>query len=191
MMDSLSAEDKNDLRRYYLNQRSKLSAEAVRKKSKMATDRIIGSERFKNAEIIHSYIPIQNKNELDTLPIINYALTNKKTVVVPKVADDNRLGHYVIESLDDLKTNKWNIPEPVGGTKIEPRRLSLVIVPMVAGDRKKNRIGYGKGYYDRFLIGLKAFKIGVLFDCQLSDKYLPVEPFDVPLDRLVTESQII
>jgi 5-formyltetrahydrofolate cyclo-ligase len=62
---------------------------------------------------------------------------------------------------------------------------------MVAGDRNKNRIGYGAGYYDRFLKNCTATKMGLLFDCQLYDHTLPVEYFDIPLDVLITESQRI
>lgn len=190
-MSSLGLKDKKDFRRYYLKERSKLSVEDVRLKSKMAADKVIASDVFGQAKVIHSYIPIKKKNELDTLPLIKIAFSQHKTVVVPKVSDNNTLEHFVIESLNDLSTNKWSIPEPVHGKKIDPGRLDLIIVPMVAGDFDKNRIGYGMGYYDRFLSGLKAFKTGLLFDCQLSDRKLPAESFDIPLDLLVTESQII
>jgi 5-formyltetrahydrofolate cyclo-ligase len=104
---------------------------------------------------------------------------------------EGKLSHIRLDSLKDLRKNSLGVPEPVGGRKFSVDDLDLVIVPMVAGDRKKNRIGYGAGYYDRFLTNCSAPKVGLLFDCQLYDDTLPVESFDIPLDILITESERI
>lgn len=112
-----------------------------------------------------------------------------KQVVVPKIMGDGKLEHFEINSLDELRENSLGVPEPLAGKKIFVDNLDLIVVPMVAGDRFKNRIGYGAGYYDRFLQNCPAPKIGLLFDCQLFDGTLPVEEFDIPLDILITESQ--
>jgi 5-formyltetrahydrofolate cyclo-ligase len=116
-----------------------------------------------------------------------------KEVVVPKMKRSGKLSHFRIDSLDQLTENKWGVAEPRGDkvNLVRPDRIDMVIVPMVSGDMHKNRLGYGKGYYDRFLEGVNAVKAGILFDVQLYQNELPTDSFDVKLDFLITESKIV
>lgn len=180
---------KEELRRFFLKKRQSLTKHEEKQKSGKIIEQLIQLKLFKAANVIHSYISIKKNREVDTTKLIKNCFERGKSVVVPKMAGEGKLEHFRINSLDELRENSMGVPEPVAGQKkIAVDNLDLVIVPMVTGDRFKNRIGYGAGYYDRFLDTCPAPKIGLLFDCQLFDGTLPVEEFDVPLDILITES---
>lgn len=186
-----SSEKKEELRRYFLNERKKLSEKEVEAKSSVIIDQLVQLSAFKEAKVVHSYVSIKKNKEVDTSQLIWHCLDSDKTMVVPKMLGKGKLQHCEIKSFDDLQENSWGVPEPDNGKEISVDILDLIIVPMVAGDYLKNRLGYGKGYYDRFLGKSNAITIGLLFDCQLNDDKLPVEEFDIPLDILQTESQRI
>lgn len=182
---------KKGLRTFFLDVRKGLSENEVEKKSSDIINRVLQSAVFSQAGTIHTYVAIKDKNEVDTIPIIKECFVRKKTVAVPKIVGDGLMEHVMLSSLDDFERNSWGVPEPGSGHPIPVKEIDLVIVPMVAGDRFKNRLGYGKGFYDRFLLNCSAVKMGLLFDCQLHDKKLPVESYDIPLDILITESKRI
>lgn len=183
--------EKDELRSYFLKQRISLSDKEVEERSQHIINRVLKTKEFQQANTVHSYVSIQKNNEVDTIPFLKTCLQMNINLVVPKIINEGQLSHIKIDSLKDLRKNSLGVPEPVGGREISVHDLNLVIVPMVAGDRKKNRVGYGSGYYDRFLKNCSAPKMGLLFDCQLYDDTLPVESFDIPLDILITESERI
>lgn len=182
---------KKGLRTFFLDVRKKMSEKQVERKSSDIINRILHSAEFSEAENIHTYVAIKDKNEVDTIPFIKECFIRNKSVAVPKIVGDGLMEHILLSSLDDLELNHWGVPEPGEGQNIPVKKIDLVIVPMIAGDRFKNRLGYGKGFYDRFLLNCPAVKMGLLFDCQMYDKKLPVESFDIPLDILITESKRI
>lgn len=182
---------KEEIRRLFLDIRQDLSEDDVHIKSEAIVDQVFQLSAFQDASFVHSYVPITKNKEVDTSNLLKHSLGSEKKVVVPKMLGDGKLRHLEIQSLDDLQENSWGVPEPNKGKEIPAETLDLIIVPMVAGDRFKNRLGYGKGYYDRFLEKSSATTIGLLFDCQVYKKKLPVEDFDIPLDILITESQQI
>ena len=182
---------KNELRSHFLSVRNALPQEVVENKSRKIVDKVLGSPEFKQSNTIHTYISIKENHEVDTYPFIEQAFKKVKKIVVPKIIGEGQLDHVELNSLNELEKNNWGVPEPSNSQSISIDNLDLVIVPMVAGDRQKNRLGYGKGYYDRFLKNCRAVKMGLLFDCQIYENELPVESFDIPLDILVTESQRI
>lgn len=189
-MSDLSS-SKKELRKFFLDKRMKLSDTEVEKKSERIINRVLESDEFKQAKKVHTYLSIKDKNEVRTFSFIKSCFNRKKTVVVPRIVGNGVMEHIELNSLDDLKVNSWGVPEPDTNTNVEVNKLNLIIVPMVAGDYAKNRLGYGKGFYDRFLDKSNAVKMGLLFNCQLYEKKLPVESFDIPLDILITESERI
>jgi 5-formyltetrahydrofolate cyclo-ligase len=184
---------KNELRRNFLDKRQSLSEEKAELKSEIIVNELTQLTRFKKASVIHSYVSIKKNREVDTIKFIKRCLENGKKVVVPVMVGEGKLKHIRIHSLDDLSENSMGIPEPAldNSGPVSVNELDLVVVPMVAGDRFKNRIGYGAGYYDRFLENCSALTVGLLFDCQIFDGKLPVQEFDIPLDILISESGII
>lgn len=137
-------------------------------------------------------------NEVYTHQLIKKWMGEGKQVSVPCIVNnikEQRNMHAIkINSFDELKTNKYGILEPtlMDCNIVYPEMLDVVIVPGIAFDIYKNRMGFGAGYYDRFLSNVsgECKKIGICFDFQVLDK-IPYEEHDVPLDMLVTENRII
>lgn len=180
---------KSELREQLLQRRLQLNREEYIQKSDQIIERLIKQPEFEKAETIHCYVSINSRREVNTRPLIKELLASDKKVVVPITEfDSGRLTNVYLESYDDLQENKWGVLEPEGGENAENSEIDMVVVPMVGGDRNKNRIGYGKGFYDRFLAAIEAPAIGLLFKTCLVQE-VPVESFDVPLTKLITEEE--
>ena len=128
-------------------------------------------------------------DELPTHESVNQWLADGKNIYLPRVKGDDLeiVPYHGAQSLDD--NNKFHIGEPVGEA-VDPFCLELIIVPAVALDEKRNRLGRGKGFYDRLLSTTHCPTIGVACDFQLVDE-VPVEPHDRPLDCVVTSDVVI
>lgn len=114
--------------------------------------------------------------------------SGEKKIFLPVIEDDRIIfKRYTAQS--EMKVGTLGIKEPVGEQGI-PKGNDLIIVPGLAFDRKMNRLGRGKGYYDKFLAASKGVKMGVCFDFQLYDS-IPIEEFDVKMDVLVSENDLI
>lgn len=184
-------QQKEELRRRLLEQRKEIPESTFKKSSAEIIDKLKQEIEYRNAEIIHCYVSMNDRREVDTHKLINEMLSSGKKVVVPVTNfQEGTLSHMQLSSYDNLEANKWGVPEPGDGKEILPGELELVIVPMVAGDESCNRIGYGEGFYDRFLDQVTCPKIGLIFERNVVKK-VPVEDFDVPLDKIVTESRVV
>lgn len=128
-------------------------------------------------------------DELPTHESVNNWLAEGKSIYLPRVKGDDLeiVPYHGAESLDD--NNKFHIGEPVGDA-VDSSCLELIIVPAVALDQNRNRLGRGKGFYDRLLSSTSCPTIGVACEFQLVDE-VPVEPHDHPLDCVVTSDAII
>lgn len=128
-------------------------------------------------------------DELPTHATVNQWLEEGKNIYLPRIKGDNLeiVPYLGAESLDD--NNQFHIGEPVGDA-VDPSCLELIIVPAVALDENRNRLGRGKGYYDRLLSGTSCPTIGVVCGFQLVDE-VPVEQHDRPLDCVVTSDGVI
>ncbi len=128
-------------------------------------------------------------DELPTHDMVNQWLAAGKSIYLPRVKGDDLeiVPYHGPQSLDD--NNKFHIGEPVGDD-VDPSCLELIIVPAVALDEKRNRLGRGKGFYDRLLSVATCPTIGVVCDFQLVET-VPVEPHDRPLDCIVTSDTIV
>lgn len=184
--------DKRTIRKASLSVRNSLSVSEVKQKSAKITAQLIEQSYFVDSHTIHIYASIKKNREVFTDHLINASLKLGKKVVVPKMQKGGDLTHHAISSLDDLSVNCWGVPEPENTfQQVHPDELSLVIVPMVAADLRKNRIGYGKGYYDRFLMQTKARRTGLCYNCTLSWIPLPVDSNDQKMDQIITETKVI
>lgn len=125
-------------------------------------------------------------DELPTSTIIR-TLGTEKRIFLPRVASNDL--EIVEFKGDNLQKGAYGIEEPVGEA-ITEECIDIAIIPGVAFDRKGNRLGRGKGYYDRLLKNLRCTKIGVAFSCQIVDK-VPHEVHDMAMDLIVTEKEII
>jgi 5-formyltetrahydrofolate cyclo-ligase len=132
--------------------------------------------------------------EVDTHKMIQDCLLQRKTVIVPKVvADTQTLLLSVLYQWDDLEKGCYEILEPKASSiqKTSISSIDLIIVPGIVFDIKKNRIGHGKGYYDKLLFGNETIPtVGLAFECQIVD-LINNEDHDVKLDMIITEERII
>lgn len=180
--------EKKRLREEYKVIRSKI--ENKKEKSKVIFNKIIKNDIFKEAKTIAIYKNI--KSEVDTTELIKYSLNMGKIIALPKV-EENELKFYKINSIcENLEKSKFGIEEPRKeiGNFVENNIIDLVIVPGICFDLEKNRLGFGKGYYDRFL-KQKDFKtIGICFDEQIV-KGLPIDNNDVKVKRIITDKRDI
>lgn len=154
-------------------------------------------EEFKKLDLtgvktLHLFLPILEKKEVNTWPILHWLQENYPaiTLVVPRlVAGSPVLEHPALLPSSILVTNKWGIPEPVTGKLIDPGKIDLCLVPLLAADRSGHRIGYGGGFYDRFLaacspemqtVGLSLF--------EPLDEPIEVDEFDMALNSCIFPS---
>lgn len=163
---------------------SKLSDAQKEWASGAIADAISGLDVFRRSHKVFIYLG--TSTEPDTQEIVGLALMAEKVVCVPRVHGDD-MDAIAITPFTDFRTNKWGILEPVGSHRVD--EIDLAIVPLVAYDGL-NRLGHGKGYYDRYLACHDCYVIGLAFDCQKVDD-LEAEPNDIPLDCLITEKRII
>src|ERR687890_177305 len=140
--------NKEHLRIKFLSLRKSLSSYDVFIKSWLAQDNLLNSFFFSKSKVIGVYYPILN--EVQTFRIIMKSLSLKKKVCLPKV-QDGKMTFYSIFGLNDLKIGMYNINEPQTTDIVKDETIDTIIAPGAVFDRLGNRIGYGKGYYDRFL----------------------------------------
>ena len=182
---------KREIRKILVRRRLSIPDQLREEKNHLIFERLLEIPELKNAKTVHLYIPINGKKEVDTWPVISYFLGAHKKVIVPVMEFNSVVLHHVyLEDIDDLKPNKWGVEEPEQRFPADIDALDIVLVPMIGGDTKGNRIGYGKGYYDSFLKQTKAVKIGLLYEECLVDE-IPVESHDIRLDIMVTDKQVI
>ncbi len=183
--------DKNELRAKIKKQRSLLDQKLWNDWSAQIYKSVIESKFYSQAHSIHCYVSMNARKEVDTHAIINHCLNGGKAVFIPVMdTASNKLFHTEIADLNDLKANIWGVLEPDNPTLKKYFLGDAIIIPLLAADANGNRLGYGKGYYDRFLATTNALKIGLIFDQFLVD-HVPVEDHDIPLDIIITETQTI
>lgn len=179
---------KEALRRVALARRRSLSPEQAAAWSREIHRRIWSLKVYRNAKTVHTYVALPG--EVETRPLIRSALRTGKRILVPRVAA-TQLEHVEIVGLDDLRPGTMGIPEPGPDRKPVSNlgMIDLVVVPGLIFDRQGRRLGFGKGFYDRFLSQLDVPTVGLAFEEQLSD-VVPAGPDDRRVDLVVTEEAV-
>lgn len=163
-------------------------------KSLAITKKIINSDFYKSSKVIGVYSSI-NK-EVDTSFLIKEILKDKKIVLLPKTIENNNLEFYRILEYNDkyVKESKpFNIKEPIveNCKKYNKESIDLLIIPGLCFDYNKARVGYGKGYYDKYLENQTIRKIGICFEEQLlKDDYIKTNETDIKMDNIITELNV-
>ena len=184
---------KKELRREFLLKRSELTPGEVESRSKMISERVFSLAEYSGAGTVMFYLSF--RNEVRTDGMIKEGLKSKK-IVVP-VVSGNDLAVYGISDFEgSLETGSFGIREPIEGhcSPAKHELIDLVIVPGVVCDKAGGRIGFGRGYYDRFLSRLKGVNenvsiIGIAFNMQLIER-IEIEANDVRMDKVVTEDAV-
>jgi 5-formyltetrahydrofolate cyclo-ligase len=183
---------KKELRKKYLNKRFEINELEIEIKSKAIFTILISCFDFSN-KTISLFMPIKSKHEVNTFYLLNYFLGQSVKISIPKsIFETNEIIHYEFKDLNQLELNEYNIPEPTYGNIINVENFDIVFVPLLTIDRYGNRVGYGKGFYDRFLNKCKK-------DCLFIGLYLfdeiedidDLNEFDLPLHFCVTPNQLL
>ena len=189
--------NKSFLRTEYLRKRMSLSVQEIEGKN----NRILENTKLfvdkSSFRIIHIFLPQQGKNEIDTWKLINFFKTTHPFIkmVVPRVIPGTKeMEHYLFTSETKLIDNRWKIPEPDSATSsiIDSQQLDAVFIPLLAFDKHGYRVGYGGGFYDRFLPKCKSdvVKIGLSFFDPVNE-ITDTDPYDIPLNACITPSGIL
>lgn len=144
------------------------------------------TESYQNAKTIMTYLSY--KSEVDTITLLEKMLQDGKTVLSPVCKENGEMEAHLVSSKEDLAPGKFGILVPSGKAVISPEKIDLVICPGCAFTEKGFRLGYGGGYYDRFLPKTKAVTCGFFYE-DLKTSFVPDET-DIPLDMIVTEKTI-
>jgi 5-formyltetrahydrofolate cyclo-ligase len=184
------SDQKASLRAKLLEKRISISHKDWTYRSRNIVEKLFGLDEFRSANVVHTYVSMNDRKEVDTHTMIKELLDSEREVIVP-ITDfkTGELDHASLKSFDELKSNKWGVLEPNEPTT-NNKAIDLILVPLLAADKKFNRLGYGKGFYDRFLGSNNFLKVGLLFDEFILDE-IPVEDFDEKLDILITEKRIL
>ena len=176
---------KAELRKLYLEKRKTLSNDEVLILSKKNLENFILQFNLIESQSVHVFLPIKKFNEIETKFLIEYFWKRKVNVFVPKIFK-NKIISVKLTPETVLKENSWGILEPISNEN-ECSNFDFVITPLLYCDKKGNRIGYGKGFYDEFFrtINADAKKIGVNYFPPI-ESIDDVSDFDVKLDYLVT-----
>lgn len=181
----IMTEIKAELRKRLLETRSGLSKRYCQEADKAILERLLAQPVYRRAQVIFTYV--STEAETDTKNLIRLALASGKTVAVPKCAEKGMMKAIRIAGLEDLERGAYNLLEPKARCQeMEPQDIDLAVVPCVSCSRQGARLGYGGGYYDRYLTLTPAFR-AVLCREQLICDTIPTTPFDCPMDLVITE----
>lgn len=185
---------KKELRKLYLEKRAALSDAERRGRSARISDAFFRRFDLTRVEVLHTFLPIERFGEIDTRLILSKIEDDfpRITMVAPRVdAASGELVHLRLAPETVLLKNAWQIEEPAGDDFVAPAAVDLVLVPLLCFDRQGFRVGYGKGFYDKFLEKCRAdcLKIGLGF-FPPEEKIDDTNDFDVRLDCCVTPEEI-
>lgn len=177
---------KKELRKIYKQKRKELSEGQIKELQKSVFQQVKKLD-FSLVTNIHVFLPIEKQKEINTYKIIDFLSLQNKIIVISKSNfTNNTLQHFIFDKKTELEVSNYGIPEPKNAKQINVKKIDLVFVPLLISDEKNYRVGYGKGFYDRFLseckpsvktIGLNFFKPIK----QIED----VNTFDVALNTVI------
>ena len=183
--------NKATLRTHYKRLRKALSEERIEDDSLQIANQMLLLPIWDH-EFYHIFLSIIEHKEVNTDYLLNILSGKDKHIVISKSNFATReMSHVLLTDNTKIKKNKWHIPEPINGIPIASQHIDVVFVPLLAFDLHGHRVGYGKGFYDRFLKNCKAdtLKIGVSFfetETQISD----ILESDITLDYCITPEKI-
>lgn len=178
--------EKNEIREFMSLKKKEFKSEELKNLSIKLLKHIEEDTAFRSAKTVMLYHSLPD--EVNTHDFIE-KWHREKTIILPVVSGNDILLR-VYHGKDSMKKGAYNIDEPQGEEFTDFSTIDMIIVPGVAFDRNYNRLGRGKGYYDRFLKRTDAMKIGICFSFQLL-KNIPTDKFDVPMDKVYTENGCI
>lgn len=194
-MEKKGFSSKQELRNRYLNYRNNLSTKERREKSTQIWERLKGEEAFKRAQILLVYMDY--RSEVMTTGLVEELLiSGEKRIFAPKVEGMDIL-FYEVSGMEDFETGYQGIREPLKHRErlftnaLSQEAECMILVPGAVFDRQKGRMGYGKGFYDRYLAAFPGlYSAALAFECQVAKK-VPVEAHDIKMDMIITDTEVI
>ncbi len=185
---------KQELRNHWLEKRSKLSEPQKNNYSHQIQDFLFAEIPIQKAEQVHVFLPVLEKGEVRTWSTIQYIFEKFEQVNVcaPRISDvkNSILESVAIERHTSYTKNKWGIDEPETGAIIQPETIDIILIPLIIFDTKGHRLGYGGGFYDRYLPKCtNATKIGLSF-FEPIDQIPELNEHDIPMDFCVTPERV-
>lgn len=185
---------KFELRKIYLDKRKNLSASERDLKSRQIAENFFSSFDLTKIEFLHCFLPIERFNEINTRLIferIRREFPQIKTIVPRVNFQTNELENLKFSPETKLVQSSWQIPEPEHDETVKTEKIDLILVPLVCFDARGHRVGYGKGFYDKFLKNCRAdcLKIGLSYFAPVAE-ISDVHEFDVRLDFCVTPEKV-
>lgn len=183
--------DKDALRKKLLHQRTSIGALQLETLGRLISEQILRSSWYHEARVIHCFSGTISKGEVPTFKILKEIVGAGKILVMPKVTNiPGIMEHHVVREPEDLTRGKWGILEPAIDDPVAVSDIDLVLVPGLAADRRGNRIGYGRGYYDRFLSEIPEARSMMPVPEIFVLEQIPSEQGDVPVKALATENNV-
>lgn len=183
--------NKTDLRIKYKALRNSLSENEVEEMSLAIANKILALPLWEKT-YFHIFLPITEQKEVNTEFILHLLSGKDKEIIVSKADFATRnMTHFLLTDNTKIKKNEYNIPEPVDGIEVPSNKIDVVFVPLLAFDKKGHRVGYGKGFYDKFLSECKpdVIKIGLSF-FEPEEIIEDVFEADIQLDYCVNPNEI-
>ena len=179
---------KSEIRQRLLKHRQSLSRQETIEQSEVISNKLTKLACVRDAKCIMAYLAF--RNEVDLKPLFQFCKEKGIRAALPRTTGSGvmQAAEYTDSSI--LQKNKYGIYEPSDTCVIEKENIDVIIVPAVAFDEDRYRIGYGGGYYDRFLENTKAVKIGVCFNFQIVNT-LPKEEHDIRMDMIISEKRTL
>lgn len=178
--------DKKSARAYFSSLRSAIPLSQRQAKSETICDAISKTEEFLSCDTLLLYYPI--KSEPSTLFLFDRAMEKGIQIAFPiSITETFTLDFHTVQTLDSLRTGAYGICEPpLDAPRPKITDKTICIVPALSFDGNKNRLGYGKGFYDRFLSNFDGISIGITFS-KLICKRLPTDIYDIKVDKIITD----
>ncbi len=182
--------DKNSIRKTILEQRKQISEEQRQVYSYKIAKNLYSLPQFQQSNAIYSYVSF--KEEVITDAILSCALEQGKKVAVPKV-QSKQIEFYYIQGKQDLEVGYWGIMEPINTNTPAHDKQVLLLMPGLAFDSNHNRIGYGGGFYDKYLAehkDINFYKAALAFEFQVVP-HIPYEEYDKKVDCIITPNRVL
>ncbi len=180
---------KTTIREKLLQARRALKPETRRSLSRRITAQALSLPEWSSSRCIGIYLSLPD--EVSTAGLVYAAISAGKTLAAPVMQLRPRsLNFRRLNNPDDLRAGPRGILQPINGSLIDPGKIDLLIIPGVGFDSNCHRLGYGKGFYDRFLPECPGFRLGLAFEVQLIAS-LPTTPQDQPMHRILTEKRCL
>jgi len=185
---------KAELRKIYATRRRELTEEEVQLASQKIAENFFREFPPQAGQTIHTFLPILKNREVDTRYIVQELREHHHQVqIAVPVANpaDYSMTHFLLQPDTQIDTSRWGIPEPVNALPVPESEIGVVLVPLLVADLQGHRVGYGKGFYDRFLALLPqaSLKLGLAFDAPI-ERIDDVTSLDLVLDGLITPQKV-